>query len=486
MKRTNLPVPSLTPWLGDAASFAALSSALARLEATSAAELLALRGSMGGSADAGFGFDLQGNVAVIDVKGPLSSTNNPFAWLFGVTTYGSLREQLMTAASDPQVGGIVLNIDSPGGSPSGLPDMVDLVRRLGAAGLPIDVYTPGSMGSAAMWLGAAARARYGSPVSSVGSVGAYMIHVEESRRYDGMGVTQTVFRDAPNKGTGNDAEPLTEDAKAHFDSYIADMGAPFRKDIGRLLKLSGPEAVDGRSYVGQKAVASGFLDGLSTLDKVVAKMQSEINQAVKTGREATPMARSKKKLMTPEAEALMQDGMSEAVALEAAGVDEPEAPAADPVPAATLEAPEAPPAPAAPSADLVAYLQSQINQITLDKNQAEADKAKLMSDFLAKEAKLAALEPVHASFRQVIQDSLVGLQVKLQSPKLDVKAMDDATLLAQHSALLVGFMKFPVGSVTLGPAADNGASPHTHKPAPSFVGQAEIAATSLPHRGTHA
>ena len=70
--------------------------------------------------DAAYGarrpYAIQDGVAVIDIAGVLANEPSLFdAILYGATAYGKILDEVEQAASDPEVRGILLRVNSPGG-----------------------------------------------------------------------------------------------------------------------------------------------------------------------------------------------------------------------------------------------------------------------------------------------------------------------------------------------------------------------------------
>jgi len=79
------------------------------------------------------GYDNVGGVAVISIQGTLVQKLGSLRPYSGMTGYNGIRQAFLTAMADPEVAGICLDIDSPGGEVAGCFDLADEVITLDAA-----------------------------------------------------------------------------------------------------------------------------------------------------------------------------------------------------------------------------------------------------------------------------------------------------------------------------------------------------------------
>ena len=148
----------------------------------------------------------------------------------GMRAYEDIQESVIDAATDPNVRGILLDIDSPGGDASGLPDLGDALVE--AASLkPMWAAANDDAYSAAYWIAATAERIYTTRTSGIGSVGVIMVHWEMSKALEGAGYAVRVFRFGEHKAEVNRLEPLTEHAIETFLLSGLDGQAPERLEL---------------------------------------------------------------------------------------------------------------------------------------------------------------------------------------------------------------------------------------------------------------
>lgn len=220
----------------------------------------------------------QGGIAVISIVGTLVSRGNMDALSGGPTSYAEIEGEIMDAATDPNIQGIVLDIDSPGGEVGGCFELARTIRE--AASLkPLYAAANHEAYSAAYALAAAAERVYMSEAGGVGSVGVIAVHADYSQFYQGHGVNLTVFRAGPRKAELNDMEPLTEKATQGLQQRIESLYDLFVAQVAEHRALD-PAAVRGTESItlhGKDAIAQGFADQIGTLSTALADMRDRLN-----------------------------------------------------------------------------------------------------------------------------------------------------------------------------------------------------------------
>lgn len=257
--------------------------------------------------------------------------------------------------SDPNIGGVIVNCDSPGGNVLQVEETADLVYSLRDAKPNVLVGT-GLVASAALFIGLSFAEVVASPSSEWGSIGVLMRHMDLSRMADADGVTVTYIT-APEggyKSEGNPFEPLPDEAKDFYQSRCEEYYQAFIRSLARgrsaKAKTIDQEWGRGRTMGAMQAKSLGMVDRIGTLQMEIDRMAEKMMKGKKgrggeTGRRAEVGAEVGAGDRTPEivGEAIP----ATAVELEA----ETEAPAptvAIPPPSAPTSTDAAPPPPPAP------------------------------------------------------------------------------------------------------------------------------------------
>lgn len=213
-----------------------------------------------------------GATVIIPVSGVMTPRGS-----FGGTSSFALAEFVRSAAQNPKVGTIIMDISSPGGSVYGTEELASAVFDARQVKPVVAVANP-MAASAAYWLGSQASAFYASTSADVGSVGVYTMHADLSKVLEDMGVNITLISAGEKKVDGNPFQPLSEgalaDIQASVDSaYQQFLGAVAR---GRGITKADVEQKHGKGALVEASVAanSGMIDGVMTLRDVVMKYSS--------------------------------------------------------------------------------------------------------------------------------------------------------------------------------------------------------------------
>ncbi len=221
-----------------------------------------------------------GGVMIIPLHGYIVHRGDDLSMFLGETPIVAWMNRVEQAINDDDVGGIVLDIDSPGGEVDGVPEAAARLYALRGK-KPIVAVANTLAASAAYWIGTAADKLFVTPSGEVGSVGVVAVHVDESRRLEEAGFTVTIFRAGRFKGELSPFEPLTEEARQYETGVISDIYTDFVAAVARHRGTS-PANVrasygEGRLVPAVSAVKEGMADGVRTMQDVVSSMAGTVS-----------------------------------------------------------------------------------------------------------------------------------------------------------------------------------------------------------------
>lgn len=218
-----------------------------------------------------------GGVAVIPMYGLLSQRTSMMAEFSGGTSIDELRDALRSALNDPQVGAVVFDIDSPGGSVDGLPEFAAELRSARAGSKPIVGVANTLAASAAWWLLSSMSEVVITPSGEVGSIGVYATHQDMSRAEDMAGVKTTLVSAGKYKVEGNPFEPLDDTARSAIQEQVDTFHDMFLADVaeGRAVSKAVVASTygEGRTLLAKAAKAAGMVDRIDTLEATVLRLQ---------------------------------------------------------------------------------------------------------------------------------------------------------------------------------------------------------------------
>lgn len=215
-------------------------------------------------------------VALIGVQGVISKRMNMFSRISGGASTQLIGNDLRAALDDPRVHAIILDVDSPGGTVDGTQTLADTVFAARDV-KPIVTWADGTMASGAYWIGSAASEAYiSSDTTIVGSIGVVTQHVDVSRAEERHGVKTTEITAGKYKRIASEYAPLSEEGRAYLQAMIDQLYTVFVDGVARNRDTDADtvlkDMADGRLFVGRAAVTAGLVDGVSTLDDLIADL----------------------------------------------------------------------------------------------------------------------------------------------------------------------------------------------------------------------
>lgn len=221
------------------------------------------------------GYDVTGGVAVLPLDGVLAKKMNLFMQISGGTSMQMAANSFREALADSDVSAIVLCVDSPGGTVDGTQEFADLVYN--SRGVkPVVSLVDGTMASAAYWIGSAASQVFlSSETDIVGSIGVVQNHVDISQSEASQGRKTTEIAAGKYKRIASQYGALTLEGRAVLQDQVDQTYKVFVEAVARNRGVSADvvlqDMADGRVFIGQQAIDAGLVDGVSTLDALIAR-----------------------------------------------------------------------------------------------------------------------------------------------------------------------------------------------------------------------
>lgn len=206
-------------------------------------------------------------VAVVDIVGPIVSGSTEVGLLNKVNGVGSrdVMAQIRDAAEDISVRALLLNIDSPGGSPTAAEEIGKELERFKAVSKKPIVATMGDTGaSAAYWIAACASDKiYANATTLTGSIGVYVPYLNVQKLMDTLGVTSNMIKSGEHKGMLSPDRELTQEEKDIMQNLVNEIHEQFIDVVAKGRHMDGQQLrslADGRVYTGKQAKNVGLID----------------------------------------------------------------------------------------------------------------------------------------------------------------------------------------------------------------------------------
>ncbi len=209
------------------------------------------------------------HTALIELKGVISADSKASA--------DKIIIALQAAFKDKNTQGVVLRIDSPGGSPVQSGYINDEIRRLRSLHkeIPLHVVVQDICASGGYYVAVAADKIFVNKASILGSVGVLMDGFGFTGAMDKLGVERRLVTAGSNKGFLDPFSPVNPEQQKYAQQMVGEIHEQFisvvREGRGKRLKET-PDMFSGLVWSGEKSVALGLADGIGGLDYVAREV----------------------------------------------------------------------------------------------------------------------------------------------------------------------------------------------------------------------
>ena len=195
----------------------------------------------------------------------------------GEASADRVTDALQNAFEDKNTQGVILRINSPGGSPVQSGIIYDEIRRLRGLypNIPIYAVVEDVCASGSYYVAAATDKIYVDKASIVGSIGVLMNGFGFTGIMEKLGVERRLLTAGENKGFLDPFSPLDAKQKEYAQSMLGEIHQQFiavvKQGRGKRLKEN-PELFSGLMWTGQKSIELGLADGLGSVDYVAREV----------------------------------------------------------------------------------------------------------------------------------------------------------------------------------------------------------------------
>ncbi|MBQ9002714.1 MAG: signal peptide peptidase SppA [Eggerthellaceae bacterium] len=218
-------------------------------------------------AGAGYGIDAgpAGDaIAVIDISGTIQYDDT-------ACSPEGLKKLLDKAEGNANIKGVVLRVDSGGGTATAGEEMAVYVRNFKK---PIVVSSASINASAAYEISSQANYIYVAKSTEIGSIGTAMQLTDLSGLFHMLGIDIDVIASADSKDSSYGYRPLSDAEREYYQHMIDQINEVFIENVaqGRSMSVDEVRALaTGLAFTGIDAVGNGLADEVGTLEDAVAK-----------------------------------------------------------------------------------------------------------------------------------------------------------------------------------------------------------------------
>ncbi len=237
------------------------------------AVLLAILGEVTGIDGLAGGGD---RIRLIRIDGLIVAGESGFTLLGGAASGSDdIIDQIEGAVEDPAVKGILLRINSPGGSAAGAQEIYDAIVEARRQGMVVVASMADVAASGGYYAAAPSDSIFADAATITGSIGAIAMHQDMSGLFEKVGIKSEVIKSGALKDMLGPTAPLSDEARVVVDALVKQVHQQFIQAVadGRegLNKEQVEQLADGRIYSGQQAAENGLVDHLGGMQEALAK-----------------------------------------------------------------------------------------------------------------------------------------------------------------------------------------------------------------------
>ncbi len=191
---------------------------------------------------------------------------------------------ITSLADDDKVKGMVLRVNSPGGSVFGSEQIAEALAYFQKKGKPLAVSMGDYAASGGYWISCHANKIFADATTITGSIGIYGLFPNAKELAQKIGITPQTVSTNPNANFPTFFEEITPEQQGVLQKYIEKGYEDFinRVSTGRKMKPARVrEIAEGRVWDGQKALKLGLVDELGDLDSAIKWVKGQCKEGEK-------------------------------------------------------------------------------------------------------------------------------------------------------------------------------------------------------------
>ena len=209
--------------------------------------------------------DVSDKIAVIPIKGMIVPQEAASFYQKSVASTVIINF-INTAIKNDNVKGILLDINSPGGTVVASKEIADIVK---SSPKPVVAVIRDIGTSGAYWIASAADKIVADPFSITGSIGVTASYLEFSKLFEEYGITYNSLKAGQYKDIGSPYKELTQEERALLEKKLKKMHDAFITAVAEnrnLTEKNVQQLATGIYYLGEEAYEFGLVDYLGNKD----------------------------------------------------------------------------------------------------------------------------------------------------------------------------------------------------------------------------
>ncbi|WP_019499096.1 signal peptide peptidase SppA [Pseudanabaena sp. PCC 6802] len=196
----------------------------------------------------------------------------------GLNSAIAVRNRLMEIEDVSGIKGVLLTINSPGGTVGASKEVYEAVKKL-TEKKPVVVSMLDQATSGGYYIASAANKIYANAGTLTGSIGVILSGLNVKELFTRIGVEPQTIKTGPYKDIFSPFRPISDPEKellqglltSTYEEFVADVAKGRKMDVAAVRKLA-----DGRIYTGTQAKENGLVDAIGTYDDAVADLRKQV------------------------------------------------------------------------------------------------------------------------------------------------------------------------------------------------------------------
>lgn len=217
------------------------------------------------------GTDTENRIVVLPIKGVIMTDT---------LQEDSIVDRLETIMEDPSIQGMILEVDSPGGTVYESARIWEKIIELQAE-TDIPIYT--SMGTVAAsggyYVAAPTDKIFAADETITGSIGVIADYVNIAGLEEKLGIKHEVIKSGEYKDIGSPSREMTEEERAINQAQVDEFFEKFVSVVAEGRGMSEDQVykiADGQIYTGKQALANGLIDEIGYFDDALAMLIADL------------------------------------------------------------------------------------------------------------------------------------------------------------------------------------------------------------------
>jgi len=223
-----------------------------------------------------------GNVAIIPIKGMITTEESDSLFGEEVATSSSVIKMIDEADSNQLIKAIILEINSPGGTPVATDEISQRIKKLQK---PNVAYIREIGTSGAYWVASSADYVIANRMSITGSIGVIGSYLEFSGLIERYNVSYERLVSGKYKDIGSPWKENSPEERMVLQTSIDLIGSYFIDEVAKNRNMTRERAATlatGQFYVGGEAIKLGLIDELGGKDEAIRYIENKTGIKAKT------------------------------------------------------------------------------------------------------------------------------------------------------------------------------------------------------------